>query len=86
MVQTLKLQSEESKRRYELAIQQGATTLEIERIRLALAQEEVNLAEINRVTALAETARKQQTTKYLVWGGVAIAGILTVALIVTKRK
>lgn len=85
-LQTLKLQSEESKRRYELAIQQGATTLEIERIRLALAQEEVNLAEINRVTALAETARKQQTTKYLVWGGVAIAGILTVALIVTKRK
>lgn len=85
-LQTLKLQSEESLRRYELAIQQGANELEINRIKLALAQEEVNLAEINRVIALAEIERKEQTTKYLVVGGVAVAGVVIVAMLLKNKK
>lgn len=85
-LQAMKLQSEESQRNYQLALQSSATTLEIQKYQLLLKQEEVNLAEINRVIELAEIARKEKTTKYIVYGGVALAGILTVALLVTKRK
>lgn len=82
----MRIKSEESKRNYELALQSGLNTLEIAKYQLLLKQEDINLAEIQRVTELAEIARKEKTTKYLVWGGVAVAGIVTVGLFLSNRK
>lgn len=81
----MKIASENAKQNYQLALQTSQNALEIQRINLLLKQEDVNIEEIKRVTDLAEIARKEKTTKYLVIGGVAVAGVITLAMFM-KRK
>ena len=81
----MKIASENAKQNYQLALQSSQNALEIQRINLLLKQEDVNIEEIKRVTDLAEIARKEKTTKYLVIGGVAVAGVITLAMFM-KRK
>lgn len=82
----MKIASENAKQNYQLALQSSQNALEIQRLNLLLKQEDVNIEEIKRVTDLAEIARKEKTTKYLVIGGVAVAGVITLAMFMSKRK
>lgn len=82
----MKNASENARQNYQFALQSSQNALEIQRLNLLLKQEDVNIEEIKRVTDLAEIARKEKTTKYLVIGGVAVAGVITLAMFMSKRK
>lgn len=82
----MKTQAEISRQQYQAQLNNNLTTLQIQQINLAIKQEESNLAEIQRVTDLAEIALKEKRSKYFVYGGVAVAGLATVGLIIYSLK
>lgn len=85
-LKAMKTQAEIARTNYQAQLNTNLTTLQIQQINLAIKQEESNLAEIQRVTDLAEIALKEKRSKYFVYGGVAVAGLATVGLIIYSLK